>query len=282
MITKLKPLNHTESWLLCLATFLKSRNKLSFYTSELEEYSDYFYQPSIETIKNHQQLDRELMQDNLSLIYPESTWYFFYKHFTYLTQLNPTEHGEIVGKALDYDYRNFPDELWKYNRKDSFRLYGIKCKLPSFVVYEDELKTQLIFFDQKVADICKSYLGRKYENLGMNSIVEGQGNIIQVATEIPSFGIKTFFYPEMINDYWMTRIDRRLTIGASIIIFIVLGLAYLINLDSQWIRFLLVILTCFYVYHLIADLMMQEFNRFNFIFQGLLILVIAFYYYVVS
>ncbi len=280
--TLLKPLNYTESLLFCLANWLKSIEKLSFYTLELQENSDYFYQQSIETIKKHQQLDRELMQNNLSLIHPELTWYFFYKHFTYLTELNPTEHGKIVWKALDYDYRNFPDELWKYNCKDSFRLYGIKFSLPSFVVYQEELKTQLIFFDQQVADICQSYLERKYESIGLNSIVEGQGNIIQVAIEIPSLGIKTFFHPEMINDYWMTRINRKVTIGASIIIFIFLGLAYLINLDSQWISSLLVILTWFYLYHLITDLMMQKFNEVNSIFQGLLILVIAFYYFIVS
>ena len=228
MITaKLKSLNYTESWLFCATIIFKANlKKLSFYQLEPPQYSDYFYQQGLETISSHQKLDRQLLKDNQSVIWIESTWYFFYKLFTRLQSEYPTEHGEIVWKALDYDYTNF--------------------------------------------------------NLGINSIVEGQENIIQVATEIPNFGIKTFFYPEMINDYWMTRIDRRLTIGASIIILIFLGLAYLMNFDSEWIRFLLVILTCFYVYHLIVDLMMQEFNRFNFVFQGLLILVIAFYYCIVS
>ncbi len=279
----IKPLNYTESWLFCATIIFKANLKnLSFYKIKLNQYSEHFYQQGLETISSHQKLDRQILKDNQSVIWIESTWYFFYKYFTRLQSEYPTEHRKIIWKALDYDYRNFPDELWKYNCKDSFRLYGIKCKLPSFVVYQEEVNTQLIFFDEKVADICKSYLERKYESIGLDSIVEGEGNIIQVATEIPSLGIKTFFHPEMINDYWMTRINRKVTIGASIIIFIFLGLAYLINLDSQWISSLLVILTWFYLYHLITDLMMQKFNEVNSIFQGLLILVIAFYYFIVS
>ena len=101
--------------------------------------------------------------------------------------------------------------------------------------------------------------------------------MLQVPTEIPILGIKTFFYPEIIRDYWRLRIYRKLAMCMVIINFLFLGLAYLINLDTHWIDFLLVVVICLYLYHLITDLMMQEFNNFHFVFQGLLILGIAFY-----
>ena len=270
--TLIKPLNYTESLLFCLANWLKSVEKLSFYTLELQENSDYFSQQSIETIKKHQQLDRELMQNNLSIIHPELTWYFFYKHFTYLTQLNPTKHGKIAWEALDYDYRNFPDELWKYNSQDSFRLYGIPIKLPSFVVYRDivyqeKLTTKFIFFEQEMANRCKSYLETKYYRLlDMDVVIEQLGNTLYVPASIsletiPSqwvilaflrssgmskvllfktmllkkdtFEISTFFHPQMLVDYFIDKVDRKLTIGLSTILFLLLVFAFLINLNRE-------------------------------------------------
>ncbi len=282
MKLQINNLNYTQSWLFCAATLLKSKiNQLSFYTKELTQYSDYFYAESLKTLKNTQKFDRQLMQDNLSVISLESNWYFLYTYLTRLHQENPTEHGQIIWEALDYDYQNFPDELWKYNSKDSFRLYGIKFKLPSFVVQEDELKTKLIFFDVEIANIVKSYLDGFYKHLEIDDVVEQQENIVYIVKET-TLGTRTYFFPQKINYYWMDRIDRRLTIGASIIIFLFLVLAYLINLNSDWISSLLVILTCFYIYRLVTDSMMNEFNRFNFVFQGLLILVTAFYYFLVD
>ena len=282
MKPQIKTLNHTESWLFCAATLLKSKiNQLSFYTKELTQYSDDFYAESLETLKNPQKFDRQLMKENQSLICFVSNWYFLYTYLTRLHQENPTEHGQIIWEALDYDYQNFPDELWKYNFKDSFRLYGIKFKLPSFVVQDDELKTKLIFFDVEIANIVKSYLDGFYKHLGIDDVVEQQENIVYIVKET-TLGIRTYFFPQKINDYWTERIDRRLTIGASIIIFLFLVLAYLINLNSDWISSLLVLLTCFYIYRLVTDSMMNEFNRFNLVFQGLLILVTAFYYFLVA
>ncbi len=281
-LTNMNQLNYTESWLLCTATLLKKKiNCLSFYSQDLSQYSDDFYHEGLETIKNHQKLDRQMMKDNQAVIGNGGNWYFFYTYLTRLHQENPTEHWKIIWEALDYDYQKFPDELWKYNFKDNFRLSGIKFKLPLFVVQEDEIKTKLIFLDLRVANICQMYLKRFYKSLGIDEVVEQQENIVYVVKETP-LGTRTYFFPQKINYYWMERINRRLNIGASIIIFLFLVLAKLINLSGDWISSLLVLLTCFYIYGRVTDSMMNEFNQFNFVFQGLLILVTAFYFFLVA
>ncbi|MDJ0511307.1 MAG: hypothetical protein QNJ64_18945 [Crocosphaera sp.] len=222
-----------------------------------------------------------MMKDNQVVMSLSDNWYYFYKYITQLHLENPTEHGEIIWKALAYDYRNFPDELWKYNFQDSFRLYGIKFKLPVFVVQESEIKTKLIFFDLRAANIYQRYLKEFYKSLDIDEVVEQQENIVYIVKENP-LGIRTYFFPQKINYYWMDRINRRLNLAASIIICLFLAFAYLLNLSSNWISSLLVLLTCFYIYQLIMDSMRNEFNRFNFVFQELLILVITFYYLLVA
>ena len=254
--TLLNPLNYTESVLFCLAILLKSDvTKLSFYTGESENYLDYFYQQGLETIKNPQKLDREIMQNNL-VVFAESTWYFVYKRFTYLYELNLIKDMQIVWDALDYDYRNFPDELWKYNSKDSFRLYGIPIKLPSFVVYRDivyqeKLTTKFIFFEPEMANICKSYLENKYYKLlDMDVVIEQQEKTLYVPASISletipfpwvvlaflrssgmsrvllfktmllkkdTFEISTFFHPQMLVDYFIDKVDIKLTVGLSLL-----------------------------------------------------------------
>ncbi|EAZ88256.1 hypothetical protein [Crocosphaera chwakensis] len=267
MKTKIKTLNYTESLLFCLATlFNRDVTKLSFYTKEVENYLDTVYQQGIETLRKHQKLDRALMQDNLR-VFDESTWYFVYKSFTRLSELTFNKDIKIVEKALDYDYKNFPDELWKYNNKDNFRPYKIfKFQLPPFVVYEENDSTKLIFFNEKVASEYSNYLEKKYEDLELHFVVERNNNIVHVAkkgtfiyfdsliissSKIILSAIKinekemlfwlclakclikidTFFCPQMLNDYWIGRTENKFLLSGIILTFLLIIISGFLDIE---------------------------------------------------
>ncbi len=267
MKTELKTLNYTEFLLFCLANLLNNDiSKLSFYTEELYKYSDRFYQQGLETLKDYQKLDRNLMQDNL-IVFSETTWYFVYKRFTRLSELSFNKDIQIIWGALDYDYKNFPDQLWKYNSEDSFRLYRIfKFQLPSFVVYEENDSTKLIFFDQEIASEYSNCLEKKYEDLELRFVVERNKNIVHVAREgtfvyfnplrISSskillsairineteilfwlclakclMKIDTFFCPQMLNDYWIGRTEKKFLLSGILLTFLLIIISGFLDIE---------------------------------------------------
>ncbi|ACB54399.1 hypothetical protein cce_5053 [Crocosphaera subtropica ATCC 51142] len=224
MKTEIKTLNYTESLLFCLATlFNRDITTLSVYT-EQSSYSDDVYQQCLETLKSHQKLDRKLMQDNLQ-VFDESTWYFVYKRFTRLSELNFNKDIQIVWEALDYDYKNLPDQLWKYNSKDILQLYGITIKLPSFVVYIEKSRTKFIFFEKEMINICQNYLEDYFKPLDKEVVIEKHNHILWVSESIPN--------PQIFANYAIYEIDQILITNLSIILYGFLILAYFVNLITS-------------------------------------------------